>query len=45
MPDFRFGDDWDINVGDSIVEEINKGLEGANRFMLCYSSSGVTSRG
>lgn len=36
-------DEWDIKVGDSIVEEINKGLEGANYFVLCYSSEGVNS--
>jgi hypothetical protein len=36
-------DVWEINVGDSIVERINAGLEGATYLVLCYSSSGVTS--
>ncbi len=30
-------------MGDSIVERINAGLEGAAYLVLCYSSSGVTS--
>ncbi len=36
-------DVWEIDVGDSIVERINAGLEGATYLVLCYSSSGVTS--
>jgi hypothetical protein len=36
-------DEWEINVGDSIVERMNEGLEGATYVVLCYSSSGVTS--
>lgn len=34
-------DEWEVAVGDSIVERINKGLEGATYLVLCYSSSGV----
>jgi hypothetical protein len=36
-------DMWDINIGDSIVERMNEGLEGASYLILCYSTSGVTS--
>lgn len=36
-------DDWEIGLGDSIVERMNEGLEGAAYVVLCYSSSGVTS--
>jgi hypothetical protein len=36
-------DEWNINVGDSLVEEMNEGLEGAAYLVMCYSSSGVTS--
>jgi hypothetical protein len=36
-------DEWEINVGDSIVGRMNEGLEGAAYVVLCYSSSGVTS--
>ena len=36
-------DVWEINVGDSIIERMNAGLEGATFLVLCYSSSGVTS--
>lgn len=35
-------DVWELDLGDSIVERINQGLEGANYLILCYSSSGVT---
>ncbi|MCI5151268.1 MAG: toll/interleukin-1 receptor domain-containing protein [Candidatus Electrothrix sp. MAN1_4] len=35
-------DDWEINVGDSIVEKINEGLEGAEYLLLCYSASGTS---
>lgn len=34
-------DNWEINIGDSIVERMNQGLEGAGYLVLCYSSSGV----
>lgn len=34
-------DKWKIDLGDSIVERINEGLEGATYLVLCYSSSGV----
>ena len=34
-------DAWKIDLGDSIVEHINEGLEGATYVVLCYSSSGV----
>ena len=33
-------DRWDIQVGDSIVEKINEGLEGATYLILCYSAQG-----
>jgi hypothetical protein len=36
-------DEWAINIGDSIVERINAGLEGATYVVVCYSSAGVTS--
>jgi TIR domain len=36
-------DEWNIGLGDSIVEKINEGLEGATYVVVCYSSSGVTS--
>ena len=36
-------DEWKISVGDSIIERINEGLEGASYLVLCYSSSGVRS--
>lgn len=36
-------DEWDINLGDSVVGEMNKGLAGATYVVVCYSSSGVTS--
>jgi hypothetical protein len=35
-------DVWEIDLGDSIIERMNQGLEGANYLILCYSSSGVT---
>lgn len=34
-------DRWDIQVGDSIVEKLNEGLEGATYLILCYSAQGV----
>jgi hypothetical protein len=33
--------EWEINIGDSIVERIDSGLEGANYVVVCYSSAGV----
>jgi len=35
-------DDDEIGVGDSIVQKINEGLEGATYLVLCLSASGVT---
>jgi TIR domain len=35
-------DEWKIDVGDSIVERINQGLEGSKYLVLCYSSSGLS---
>lgn len=35
-------DAWKIDLGDSIVERINEGLEGATYVVICYSSSGIT---
>jgi hypothetical protein len=34
-------DAWELSIGDSIVEKINDGLEGATYLVLCYSESGV----
>jgi hypothetical protein len=34
-------DDWEINIGDSIVERMQQGLEGAAYLVLCYSETGV----
>ena len=36
-------DDWNINLGDSIVQRMNEGLQGATYVVICYSSSGVMS--
>lgn len=35
-------DQWEINVGDSIVERVNDGLEGMCYLVLCYSSAGMS---
>ena len=35
-------DEWKIDIGDSIVERINQGLEGTAYLVLCYSSSGMS---
>ncbi|MBD2458977.1 toll/interleukin-1 receptor domain-containing protein [Nostoc sp. FACHB-87] len=35
-------DEWKIDVGDSIVERINEGLEGLSYLVLCYSSSDMS---
>jgi hypothetical protein len=34
-------DEWEILVGDSIVERINAGLENAKYVLVCYSDIGV----
>jgi len=34
-------DQWEIDIGDSILERMNEGLEGAAYLVLCYSSDGV----
>ena len=34
-------DEWEINVGDSIVDKMHKGLECATHVVLCYSDIGV----
>ena len=36
-------DEWNIGLGDSIVERMDEGLAGATYVVVCYSSSGVTS--
>ena len=36
-------DEWKIDIGDSIVQRINEGLEGGSYLILCYSSAGITS--
>jgi hypothetical protein len=36
-------DEWNISLGDSIIERINEGLEGTPYVLVCYSSSGITS--
>lgn len=36
-------DEWDISFGDSIVEKINEGLEGATYVVICYSTAGISS--
>ncbi|HET8657965.1 MAG TPA: toll/interleukin-1 receptor domain-containing protein [Micromonosporaceae bacterium] len=36
-------DEWEINLGDSIVERIERGLQGASYVLVCYSDSGVMS--
>lgn len=33
-------DRWEITVGDSIVEQIDKGLTGHSYLLLCYSAAG-----
>ena len=36
-------DEWEINVGDSIIEKIDSGLEAIQFLILCYSGAGVHS--
>jgi len=35
-------DEWNIAIGDSIVEQINLGLDGSTYLVLCYSASGIS---
>jgi hypothetical protein len=35
-------DEWQINVGDSIVARIEEGLAGSSYLILCYSASGTS---
>jgi hypothetical protein len=35
-------DEWEINLGDSIVERVNEGLEGASYVVLCFSEAGIS---
>lgn len=36
-------DSWEIQLGDSIIERIQEGLESSTYVFVCYSSSGITS--
>src|SRR5437588_6112 len=36
-------DSTNINLGDSIIQRINEGLEGSAYLVLCYSSLGIDS--
>ncbi len=36
-------DKWKIDLGDSIVERMNEGLEGSAYVVVCYSSAGINS--
>lgn len=36
-------DAWKINLGDSIIEQINDGLSDSSYLVLCYSDAGSTS--
>jgi hypothetical protein len=36
-------DEWNINLGDSIIASMNQGLTAADYVVVCYSSSGTTS--
>ena len=36
-------DEWRINIGDSIVQRIDEGLQGSSYLILCYSDIGVMS--
>jgi hypothetical protein len=35
-------DQWEIKVGDSIIERMNEGLRGTAYVVVCYSSAGVS---
>ena len=34
-------DVWELNLGDSLVERIDDGLQGASYFVMCLSADGV----
>jgi hypothetical protein len=36
-------DEWEIGIADSVVEQIERGLQGASYIVLCYSDLGVMS--
>ncbi len=36
-------DEWEINLGDSIIYRINQGLSGASYLVMCLSDSGIDS--
>ena len=36
-------DEWEIGLGDSVVERVERGLAGSSYVVLCYSSLGVMS--
>ena len=36
-------DEWNIGLGDSIIERMNEGLTGSSYVIICYSTTGVTS--
>lgn len=36
-------DEWVINIGDSLVQRIDQGLQKASYLVLCYSDAGVMS--
>ena len=36
-------DEWEISIGDSIVERMEEGLQGSTYLVLCYSDAGVLS--
>jgi hypothetical protein len=36
-------DKWEINIGDSIIKQINTGLQNEKYLILCYSASDVLS--
>jgi hypothetical protein len=37
-------DEWEIRIGDSIVERINAGLQDVKYVVICYSEAGVLSK-
>jgi len=34
-------DEWEIGIGDSIIERMNQGLDDVTYVVVCYSSAGV----
>lgn len=34
-------DEWEISIGDSIIQRMNEGLIGAGYVVVCYSSAGI----